>query len=657
MVVAHSPDGSDFLPALESNTTMPADEVIEPIFSPTDAEAAAVHEAVLASKERRKLRLKKQANKVKPKPPLEIATILKWIEAYRYRTGRWPTNRSGPITEAEFPNEDWRAINYALSVGSRGCPGGSSLSMLIAEHWLGRTGPRVRENWTEERILQLADAYFKEHGSWPNRKSGNIAGSPQSADTWLGINEALIQGNRGLAGGSSLARLLFKHRGVPNKANLASLMQETILEWADAHHARTGKWPNHLSGEISESPGETWAKLDGSLRKGQRGVGRKFSLAQLLHKERGVRIKGQAPALTVEQIQEWACQHYEIMGNWPTITSGKVLANLSESWDQINSALTLGLRGLPGGSSIAKQVALLGGKRKTDTGSVPADMQYVCMKIDDYREEHGAWPTRESLVTVDAADTRLRCGKAVGTMSFATLIADELGPRTRMSQPSLTTEMILQWADAHKKVTGEWPTAGSGMILHSPNEDWGLLSRSMRRGMRGLNEAISLSKLLERERAVPHRFRCELTEELVLTWADAYKEEKGVYPGGKSLEPIPQSPGDKWRHIDHALREGHRGLPGGSSLAMLFAEHRGKRKRMNAPPLTVEQIEQWVRLHFERTRTYPTYRLGGIVEDAPEETWREINGALANGQRGLEGCGYRSLCELIKRRITESDIS
>jgi hypothetical protein len=238
-----------------------------------------------------------------------------------------------------------------------------------------------------------------------------------------------------------------------------------------------------------------------------------------------------------------------------------------------------------------------------------------------------------------------------GGTTLARLIADEFGVVSCKHQPPLSIDTILKWCDSHKAKTGEWPTAKSGTVLDSPNETWGHVAHNMDRGYRGLSEAISLSRLLERERGVPHKHRQDLTIEQILAWADDYKVRHGGFPELKSEEEIPQSPGDKWRHIDHALINGTRSLPGASSLSQVLVQHRGKRTLRNAPPLTPEQIEQWARLHFERTGTWPSNTAGGRVLDAPEEAWRAINDALAQGKRGLKDCGYRSLAELLDKRI------
>jgi hypothetical protein len=55
-----------------------------------------------------------------------------------------------------------------------------------------------------------------------------------------------------------------------------------ILAWADAHHARTGKWPSAGTGPVAGAPGEKWAGLDQALRAGVRGLPGGDTLAKLL---------------------------------------------------------------------------------------------------------------------------------------------------------------------------------------------------------------------------------------------------------------------------------------------------------------------------------------------------------------------------------------
>src|SRR5262249_15590888 len=133
---------------------------------------------------------------------------------------------------------------------------------------------------TVKQILAWADAYQKRRGTWPTSDSGPIAKT--WGETWAGVNAALQKGRRGFPGGSSLARLLAKHRKVRNLKSARPLAVEGILHGAAVHHRRAGSWPNRNSGPISEAPGETWAMIDRALRRGQRGLPGKSSLYRLL---------------------------------------------------------------------------------------------------------------------------------------------------------------------------------------------------------------------------------------------------------------------------------------------------------------------------------------------------------------------------------------
>jgi hypothetical protein len=121
-----------------------------------------------------------------------------------------------------------------------------------------------------------------------------------------------------------------------------------ILAWADAHHARTGRWPSTESSNVQDAPGERWGNLDDSLRDGNRGLPGGDSLGRLLDRHRD-----RDQTLTIRQILAWADAHRDRRGQWPTAQSGRVLDAPGETWRGINGALDRGWRGLPGGDSVA----------------------------------------------------------------------------------------------------------------------------------------------------------------------------------------------------------------------------------------------------------------------------------------------------------------
>jgi hypothetical protein len=144
------------------------------------------------------------------RPALTVALILAWADAHRARTGRWPSEQSGPVEGA--PGETWLNVHQALQRGLRGLPGGDSLARLLARE-RGKRHPAELPPLTEGRIVAWARAHRKAAGRWPTAESGPVAGVP--GETWQGLDGALRGGSRGLPGGSTLARLLARRVGKP----------------------------------------------------------------------------------------------------------------------------------------------------------------------------------------------------------------------------------------------------------------------------------------------------------------------------------------------------------------------------------------------------------------------------------------------------------
>src|SRR5204863_334508 len=80
----------------------------------------------------------------------------------------------------------------------------------------------------------------------------------------------------------------FYLRTVRSITLLPPLTIKQILKWADAHHQKTGEWPNKKSGEVLGAPGEKWANINDTLSRGIRGLPGGSSLAKLQAEKRGV---------------------------------------------------------------------------------------------------------------------------------------------------------------------------------------------------------------------------------------------------------------------------------------------------------------------------------------------------------------------------------
>jgi hypothetical protein len=142
---------------------------------------------------------------------LTLAQILAWSDAYRRRTGRWPTQRAGVVPGTR--GLTWVAITQALREGLRGLPGGDTLAALLARERGAQpaSGRYHRRRLTHADIFCWAEAHRKRTGRWPHAASGQVLDAPD--ETWGALNQALLWGRRGLPGGSSLARLLAGLRG------------------------------------------------------------------------------------------------------------------------------------------------------------------------------------------------------------------------------------------------------------------------------------------------------------------------------------------------------------------------------------------------------------------------------------------------------------
>jgi hypothetical protein len=442
-------------------------------------------------------------------PAFKTNRILNWADAHRKLTGMWPTHLSGPIAEA--PGETWLAVDKALRNGSRGLKGDLSLARLLYRH--RGVVPKLRRQppLAIDTLLAWADAYHHRTGHWPNVNSGKIAEAP--GETWGKVQIALQRGKRGLRGGSSLAKLLAQHRGVRNVQDLPDFTIKRVLAWADAHFKRHERWPTKNSGPVEEAPGETWNAIDLALSRGARGLPGGSSVAKLLAARRGVRNRTNLPRFSTDRILSWADAHYRRTGTWPNDKSGPIAEMPGDTWLAVDKSLRKGMRGLRGGSSLARLL-------KKERGVMPKHRRRPRLTIgqilvwaDAHYKRHGHWPRqtsgplpeapRESWGAIDIAlrkGTRdLPKGLALGK-----LWAEYRGARNVHSIPKFSVAQILAWADAHHRRTGNWPQVRTGPIVESPADNWLSVDNALRLGLRGMRGGSSLKRLLDQRRRKRH---------------------------------------------------------------------------------------------------------------------------------------------------------
>jgi hypothetical protein len=379
-------------------------------------------------------------------------------------------------------------------------------------------------------------------------------------------------------------------------------------------------------------------------------------------------------ALSVSRILDWVVAHHAETGHWPTRGTGLFRTPAGfECWTAIDRALSLGMRGLPGGQSLAgllQECAELLAARTKDHRGAPAGSVYAKSRwpfaakqrltvarilawADAYHAAHGRWPNAvsgpiagvpgETWAKIDVAlKERLRGLKERSTLKY--LLRQHRGLDAQDHLPPLSVEKVLQWAGDYHLEHGVWPTARSGPVGGVPGLDWSTIHALLKRGGRGLPAKTKLARLLaERYGASRPRLHTLLNVDQILAWADAHHAQSGSWPTCES-GPVAVAWGECWSRIDGALRNGCRGLPGGSSLRRLLEEHRPTSRRV----LDLETIRHWARAHRELTGRWPSVTSGPVVGAPPGESWSKIDAALRTGRYGLPGGS--SLAQLVGRR-------
>ncbi len=358
---------------------------------------------------------------------------------------------------------------------------------------------------TIRQILNWADAHHQRTGKWPRRNSGHARGP--RGKTWQDIDDAIVNGGRGMPVGWSLAGLLYDRRGVRAPQNKIPLTQMMILRWAEQHRKRTGRWPTVSAGEIPGSSGLAWRRVDQALSKGQRGLAVGSSLARLMEKYFGVRNQSKLPKLFRKQILEWADVHHFNTGQWPSCHSGRIIGAPEEKWRNIDNALRYGLRGCPGKSSLATLLELERGRRNKRT-LPPVTEADVLRWAHAFHERTRKWPNLLSGPIPEAAapeETWMRvdhafysgCRGLPGGSSVAKVLAKHGIRRHLHEQPRLTDKKILRWVRAYHRRTGRWPGVHDGETVGVEGEKWRNIDNGLKYGLRGLPGGSSLFRFVQ----------------------------------------------------------------------------------------------------------------------------------------------------------------
>lgn len=419
-------------------------------------------------------------------PRLSEKQINKWILNFFQTHGRYPRRTDGLIPNS---NDTWDTVANALLNNLRGLTTRKTLRRHIDDTFT------TTFTLTESQVLRWCDDYKQSHGVYPN--SGTKGLIPGTVETWEKVIGSCMNKSRGMK--RTLPQLLAAKRGVRNIQASRDLTIARIVRWARSHKRQTGKWPTAESGPIPKTT-ETWSGINIASKKGNRGLSPRRSLAQLLADEVGVKYRLAPCDLTVARILEAADQYFQDTGRYPTQQSG-YCDSLGQKWQNVDLSIRRGrVQGLTG--SLSQLLVDNRGKRQQLRGDLTVEQIVGWMRA--YRAEHGRMPsahsgpvpgTEETFIGLDRVLREGRRGLPAG-LSIARLASEYLGHQSKRDLPPLSEELILRWADEHKRRRGRWPTESSGQVESAPREKWINVSAALRAGFRTLPGGSSLHQLL-----------------------------------------------------------------------------------------------------------------------------------------------------------------
>lgn len=309
---------------------------------------------------------------------LTPATLERWLQIFHRKEGRYPVTEDRTVWDQDeaggfyqVHGESWQALSSAIPLGLRGLAAlkGSTLLQFRIDH--GCVDDRAL---TEEQLIRWIQLFHEKEAKWPRindqhvwERAADGSWMIVANESWEALNATLRKGTRNLTAfrGQSLSKFRHSH-GLCTE----DLTEERILRWVRLYQEKTQSWPVQTSPTVwDRSPedqrwialdSESWAKLHQALAGGHRGLPGGSSLSQLRHKH-GLCDIGLHP----DRIARWIQFFYDKEGRWPHNADPTIWERSAqdgwqavprETWRKIDTALTLGLRGLAmlKGSSLTK---------------------------------------------------------------------------------------------------------------------------------------------------------------------------------------------------------------------------------------------------------------------------------------------------------------
>ena len=529
------------------------------------------------------------------KRPLDIGLIKASLLAHRQKTGEWlkafekgSNGKKGHyiLEHGPYAGQITAAALYsALSQGLRGLPGGSSTAILNTEvskeHNLDYFNHLDQQDLDIDLIKASLLAHRQATSEWlsVNKKGGNgkkgsyvLEHGPYAGEITCGaIDAALSDGYRGLPNGLSIATLNAEvseehnldYINVHNQNDLdIDLIKESLL----AHRQATGEWLSAVTKRENDKKRSyilehgpyagkmTVAALASALSNGFRGLPGGSSIPTLnaeVSKEHNLDYFNHIDQedLDIDLIKASLLAHRQKTGEW--LSAGKKGSNGKNGYyilehgpyagemtvTALNTVLSKGARGLPGGSSIPTLNAEVSKEHKLDYINIHhqdnLDIDLIKVSLLAHRQETGEWlsankkgsngkkghyvlehgpyageMTAAALYSALSKGLRgLSGGSSIATLNAEVSKEHSLDYVNRMDQEDLDIDLIKESLLAHKQETGEWLSGskkgengkrGHYVLEHGPyagEMKCGALNSALFAGSRGLSGGSSIATL------------------------------------------------------------------------------------------------------------------------------------------------------------------
>lgn len=595
--------------------------------------------------------------------------IFEWAQEYRNVTGKYPEAVNEHIRDkvpSARTSHTWSSVNLEITLQVNGLPAGLDLATLIESFH------RIHVPLNEKRIMHWAKVHKRKFGSWPTRTSGVIDHSAAKPDTWGDVDAAFMLGQRGLKAGEDQVTNLAEFLDSYVEEEVEDLSEQKILVWAQAHRKLHGEYPKVSTlGSVEGSPEDTWKSLDFALERGIRGLAKrkpKDSLYWFLERKVGIAAATRkATPVSDASIIEWARQFVAEHGRFPDSQSGQV-PGVTITWEEITLALEHGTRGLAGNRTLASVLENAGVR---DPAAVDAVEAPKATEDSQERLDHSAVmevvladsgpiaPVAEAAAHLEVVAADVVPAEMSEVSSVVTSAVDEKSVDT--SQPeelavaAQSEEFELVAPDPAMLAAQAAAIAAQAQALAEPVQ--------RQRGRRQKQEqqdlfALQSANVPEASAAIEASASVEeAVEEVLFSREDLSQWITSHYAFFRELPTIRSgkisASGNRlsWHQVQNVLIQGWDDVPAGTSLSIYL-----KKYRFNHIPLTVEKVLSWIDEYRLYAGEYPDTEGTEMILGASGETWKDIDRALREGQRGLpSGQETCTLAEFIKRHRLAKD--